>query len=142
MAELASASAMVLASVVLPNGQMEGIPVALMEAMAIGCPVISTRLSGIPELVSDGETGRLTAPGNPPELARVIGEVLDDPCGAQAMASIARLRVQADFDLEIETGRLAKLFAQLAGGANGLDRSDKRHGASQSHDWHKSSSTP
>src|SRR5262249_21592943 len=54
---LAEADTFVLPSVVARNGYMDGIPVALMEAMASGVPVIASRLSGIPELVRDCETG-------------------------------------------------------------------------------------
>ena len=54
---LGGADLFVLPSVVAPSGQMDGIPVALMEAMASRLPVVSTRLSGIPELVDDGESG-------------------------------------------------------------------------------------
>ena len=51
---------------------MEGIPVALMEAMAAGVPVVATRLSGIPELVQDGVTGLLVAPGRRAGLAAAM----------------------------------------------------------------------
>jgi colanic acid/amylovoran biosynthesis glycosyltransferase len=65
-AALAMARVFVLPSVRLPSGRMEGIPVALMEAMASGVPVVATRLSGVPELVQDGMTGRSARAGGRP----------------------------------------------------------------------------
>ena len=59
-------------SIRLPNGAMEGVPAALMEAMAVALPCISTRLSGIPELVEEGKTGLLVAPEDPGQLADAI----------------------------------------------------------------------
>ena len=60
---LADAHAMVLPSVVLASGRTEGLPVALKEAMAMGVPVVASRVTGVPELVRDGETGLLVEPG-------------------------------------------------------------------------------
>lgn len=80
--ELARADLFVLPSVVARDGQMEGLPVALMEAMACGVPVVSTELSGIPELVRPGETGVLAPPGDAAGLAGALRSVLADPDGA------------------------------------------------------------
>ena len=66
----------VLPSVVARDGQMEGVPVVLMEALAAGVPVVATRMSGIPELVHDGETGLLAAPGDPSELREALVRVV------------------------------------------------------------------
>ena len=71
-AMLRRADMFLLPSVVDSTGDMEGIPVALMEAMACGIPVISSRLSGIPELVVDGSTGLLVDPGDVAGIARAI----------------------------------------------------------------------
>ncbi|MEJ7892822.1 MAG: glycosyltransferase family 4 protein [Solirubrobacteraceae bacterium] len=71
----------VLASVVAADGQMEGIPVALMEALACGVPVVATRLSGIPELVVDGETGLLAEPSDVAGIADALQRTLADPAG-------------------------------------------------------------
>ena len=67
----------VLASIRDSTGRMEGIPVALMEAMAAGVPVVATRLSGIPELVS-ADTGMLVEPNDSRALADAIEQLLDD----------------------------------------------------------------
>ena len=58
-----------------------------MEAMAVGTPVVATRLSGIPELVEDGITGLLAEPGDPAGLAAALRTVRDDPAAAAASGS-------------------------------------------------------
>jgi hypothetical protein len=88
---------------------MDGIPVALMEAMASGVPVVASRLSGIPELVEDGRTGLLAAPGDATGLANAIWR-LQDPLLREALARDGRLRVQQEFDLHKTVRQLADLF--------------------------------
>jgi glycosyltransferase involved in cell wall biosynthesis len=79
------------------NG-LDGIPVVLMEAMALGRPVISTRFAAIPELVEVGVTGRLTEPGDAGGLAKAIAGILDSPGEARRMVLSARTRIEAEFD--------------------------------------------
>ena len=88
---------------------MEGLPVVLMEAMLSGVPVVSTRISGIPELVEDGSTGWLAEPRDPSDLARVIRSALasDD---LPRMRSNAVRKVQAEYDLASNAKRLGGLF--------------------------------
>lgn len=74
-----TAAVVVQPSVVAKDGQMEGIPVALMEAQARAIPVIASRLSGIPELVRDGRNGLLVEPGDAEGLATGIERILSDP---------------------------------------------------------------
>jgi colanic acid/amylovoran biosynthesis glycosyltransferase len=100
----------VLPSVVARDGQMEGIPVALMEALAAGVPTVASGLSGIPELVRDGETGVLAEPGSAESLRLAIGRVLADPHGARARAEAGRRLVEREFDLRRSAATLADLF--------------------------------
>jgi glycosyltransferase involved in cell wall biosynthesis len=95
---LAAATAVVLPSVTQSDGQMEGIPVALMEAMAAGVPVVSTRLSGIPELVRDGEGGLLVPERDPAALADAMARLATDASLAARLAAGARRIVERDFD--------------------------------------------
>jgi glycosyltransferase involved in cell wall biosynthesis len=111
-AALARARLFALPSVRLGSGRMEGIPVALMEAMASGVPVIASRLSGIPELVEDGVTGLLVPPGNPLALAVAMARILEDDAFAADLARHARELVERSFSLAAESQRLGDLFAE------------------------------
>lgn len=93
---------------------VDGIPVALMEAMAMELPVVSTRLSGIPELIEDGVSGLLVPPGDVAALTAALASVLDDAARAAALGRAARARVASAFDLSRNTARLAALFAGAA----------------------------
>jgi glycosyltransferase involved in cell wall biosynthesis len=104
------AAVFVLPSVVTPQGDRDGIPVALMEAMALGTPVVSTAVSGIPELVEDGVTGLLVAPGDALALADRIDRLLHDQATAAALTARARTRIERDFDVAKEAERLLQLF--------------------------------
>jgi len=108
--ELEAAEVFVLPSVVAADGQMEGIPVALMEAMAHGVPVVATRLSGIPELVRDGRTGVLAEPADADSLRRALEGVLADPEAARRRAEEARRLVEAEFTLAQQGAAMAALL--------------------------------
>jgi glycosyltransferase involved in cell wall biosynthesis len=100
----------VLASVVTPTGWMDGIPVALMEALASGLPVIASRLSGIPELVRDGETGVLATPGDAGDLARAFERVLEDPEATLQRCRAGRRLIEEEFAIERSAARMVALF--------------------------------
>jgi glycosyltransferase involved in cell wall biosynthesis len=110
---LQRADVFVLASVVARDGQMEGIPVALMEALACGVPVIASRLSGIPELVQEGVTGVLAEPGNPDDLARAFSRLLADGQATRAYTCAGRELVEREFNLERAADALRELFLGL-----------------------------
>ena len=111
-ARMARANVYVQPSVVARDGQMEGIPVALMEAMASGVPVVASALSGIPELVRHGETGLLVAPGQPPALRDAILACLTAPDSAASRARRARALIESVYDLRQNVRQLAGLFDQ------------------------------
>lgn len=100
----------VLPSLIARSGQMEGIPVALMEAMACGLPVVATDMSGVPELVRDGETGLLAAPGSPGSLRAAILQVLSEPEASAHRARAGRRLVEEHFDVHASAAALAALF--------------------------------
>jgi colanic acid/amylovoran biosynthesis glycosyltransferase len=90
----------------------EGVPIVLMEAMALGLPVIATQVMGIPELVEDGVSGLLVAPGSPEELAAALRRLIDDERVGEALGRGARERVVADFDLHASARQLHAIFEE------------------------------
>lgn len=107
---LPRANCYVQPSIVTPSGKMEGIPVALMEALACQVPVIATHISGIPELVRDGETGYLVPPADAAALAQAMTSVYEQPAAAAATAVAGREHVLREFTLEPNVKTLASLF--------------------------------
>lgn len=107
---LAQADVAVLASHPTSDGRREGIPVALMEAMASGLPVVSTAISGIPELVASGESGLLVPPRDPEALADALETLLRDGALRRQMGEAARARVMRDFNLAESARTLHRLF--------------------------------
>jgi glycosyltransferase involved in cell wall biosynthesis len=86
-----------------------------MEAMATGLPVVSTCIAGIPELVEDGESGFLVAPGRADELSATLERVLG--AGAEerhAMGRAGRCKVEAEFALEPVAAQLLDVFREAA----------------------------
>jgi len=111
---LASADLFVLPSIVEPDGKMEGIPVALMEALAAGVPTVATRLSGIPELVIDGRTGYVVPPADAESLAAAIARALSEPERARALAQAGRAWVEEEFEIR---GCMKRLVAAVSSGS-------------------------
>jgi glycosyltransferase involved in cell wall biosynthesis len=107
--ELQAARAMVLPSFA------EGLPVVIMEAMALERPVISTTVAGIPELVRHGTDGWLVPPGDVDSLTETLALVLDtDVMQLRDMGRNGRQRVESRHDIDVEAAKLVKLFEGLA----------------------------
>ncbi len=90
----------VLDALVLPSLYKEGLPNVLLEAMAMGLPVISSRLAGTPEVVHDGETGLLIEPGDVAGLGEAIGRLGSDPDSGRRMGEAGRRLMTEHFDKE------------------------------------------
>lgn len=88
----------------------EGVPVVLMEAMAAEVPVVTSRIAGVPELVSDGESGLLVPPGAPGPLAAALNRLLADPDLRARMGAAGRAKVAAEFASATEAAKLKTLF--------------------------------
>ena len=113
---LSDADAFVLPSVVASNGDMEGIPVSLMEAMASGLPVISTRHSGIPELIEDGVNGLLADERDVEGLADVMMRMMRDSALRSQLAAVARETVAERFNSRKLNDQLSHFVRALASG--------------------------
>ena len=100
----------VLGCEVAPNGDRDGIPNVLFESMAMGVPVVATRLSAIPELVETEKTGLLVAPGQPQQLAEAMQKMLTDEALRARVIPAARQRVMQDFDNKVLVKELAAIF--------------------------------
>lgn len=91
----------------------EGLPVALMDALALGIPVVATTAGGIPEAITDGVEGRLVPPRRPDLLAEAIAELVADPGRRRTLGRAAAVRA-ADFDVRRSTARLEAIYAAAA----------------------------
>jgi glycosyltransferase involved in cell wall biosynthesis len=108
--ELSEACVFLLPCVIAENGDRDAMPVALKEAMASETACVSTTVSAIPELITDGEDGRLVPPENPEELATAVGELLKNSEKRQKLAQNGRETVHDKFDIEDSIDKLLKLF--------------------------------
>jgi glycosyltransferase involved in cell wall biosynthesis len=88
----------------------EGLPVVLMEAMALGVPCITTHITGVPELIRDGAEGLLVAPSDVDGLVAAIERLMDDPALARRLAEAGRIKVLAEYELNGSIARLADVF--------------------------------
>ncbi len=88
----------------------EGVPVVLMEAMAMNLPCIATRITGVPELIRDGVDGLLVAPSSVEELAEAIARLMDDEALRARLCTAGRRRVMDVYDLPRNVARLADIF--------------------------------
>jgi len=113
MGLIARAAVFTLPSVRAKDESMDGIPNVILEAFSVGTPVVSTDLSGIPEVVRDGETGVLVEPGDPIALARGLRDVLEHPGIHAARAQRGRELVAGAFDA---ARNVAALLGWIAGG--------------------------
>ncbi|PWB49898.1 MAG: colanic acid biosynthesis glycosyltransferase WcaL [Anaerolineales bacterium] len=107
---LNQADIFVLPCIVARNGDMDGIPVALMEAMACEIAVVSTRVSGIPELIQDGESGLLVSEKDAIALADAIQRLIEDKELCLQLGKNGRQKVMREFDVDGNASQLAKLF--------------------------------
>lgn len=108
--ELRQSSALVLPCVVGADGNVDALPTVMLEAMASGCPVVSTAVSGIPEIVVEGETGFLVPERDATALATAMAKLLDDPAAIRSMGDAGRTRAGELFNLERNVRRLRDLF--------------------------------
>jgi colanic acid/amylovoran biosynthesis glycosyltransferase len=108
------ASVVVAPCVVGSDGNRDGLPTVLIEAMAAGVPVVATDVTGIPELVQDGRTGMLVPQHDPQAIANAIESIVADRYAAAALARAARERVEREFDRRRNVAQLRSLLEEAA----------------------------
>lgn len=110
---LKNADILLAPSVTSRLGDKEGIPVTIIEAMAMGLPVVSTHHSGIPELVEDGINGFLVPERDVKALAQKLVFLIDHPEKRIQMGKAGRKRIETDFDIEHLNDRLVEIYEKL-----------------------------
>ncbi|HHY39275.1 MAG TPA: glycosyltransferase [Clostridia bacterium] len=91
----------------------EAMPFSLLEAMALGLPVVASEVGGVPEVVKDGENGFLVEPGNEEDLSDKIIRLLESPHVRQAMGQAGRETIKSRFNVEIMARRVAELYRSV-----------------------------
>jgi colanic acid/amylovoran biosynthesis glycosyltransferase len=114
IAEMHGASVFAAPCVVGGDGNRDGLPTVVLEAMALGTPCIATPVTGIPEAIRDEDTGLLVAEGDEGALADAIARMLDDPGLRLRVATAARRRIEEAFDVRRNAAALRALFASRA----------------------------
>jgi glycosyltransferase involved in cell wall biosynthesis len=99
-------------SIIDRRGKTEGIPVSLMEGLAMKLPAVASELSGIPELIEHGKNGFLVAAGDPAELAESIETLYRNPKLARSMGEQGRRTIEKKHDLSRNVKRLYDLIAR------------------------------
>jgi glycosyltransferase involved in cell wall biosynthesis len=120
---LRAADIFTLAPFVTDDGDRDGVPNVLVEAMACGVPVVSTRVAGIPELVRHEHNGLLAAPHDVAGLATALGRLIDDASWRAQLGAAARTTVTEQFDLRAAARQIAALFED----ASKIDTHAVRH---------------
>lgn len=108
--------ALALAQVFCLPSHAEGLPMALLEAMAAAKAVVASTVGGIPEAVADGVNGRLVAPGDVPALSAALGALLEDSALRARLGDQAHATVRTRFCTEAALGQLSTLYRELAAG--------------------------
>jgi glycosyltransferase involved in cell wall biosynthesis len=115
IAAIGNASVLALPCVVGADGNRDGLPTVLIEAMALGTACVATDVTGIPELIEDGRTGLLVAQHDAAGLAAAIERLLVDVPLRVRLAAAARQRIEADFDSRRTAAALREIFVECIG---------------------------
>jgi glycosyltransferase involved in cell wall biosynthesis len=101
--------------VAVPSTQPDPLPNAALEAAAAGCVVVAAAHGGLPEIIRDGDTGRLVPPGDADALARALAELIDAPAERERLGAAAAADVRERFAPERLLGALDALYREVLG---------------------------
>ena len=108
--EMRNAAVLAMPCIISADGDRDGLPNVIQEALALGTPVVTTDVTGIPEVVRDQETGLQVPQRDPVALADALERLLDDPELRVRLARKARSLIEAEFDIRRKTARRRELF--------------------------------
>jgi len=108
--QIASCDVFILPCAQASDGTMDGIPISLLEAMGTGVPVISTSISGIPEVISNGENGLLVTSKDPVAIADALIYILEHPVESEKMGNCAQHTIKNNFNVEDYAYQLLKYW--------------------------------
>jgi colanic acid/amylovoran biosynthesis glycosyltransferase len=108
-----TAAAFAAPCVIGTDGNRDGLPTALLEAMALGTPCVATDVTGIPEILHHGVTGLMVPEHNPAALAQALDHLLSDAELRERLALAARRLITATFDIHANTAQLRTLFSPV-----------------------------
>lgn len=108
----------------VPSRWHENQPMAVLEALGSGVPVVATTLGGLPELIRPGVDGELVAPNDPGALAAATNALLADPARSFTMGAAGRARVAAEFSSDVHLRALEGIYAEVGAGADRDDRTE------------------
>lgn len=117
LARVAGAAAFCLPCVVAGTGDRDGLPTAVLEAMALGVPVVTTGVNGLADAVVDGDSGLIVPERDPVALADALARLLGDAALADRLAANARRRIEERFALQQSVALLRSLFPSTTGEA-------------------------
>jgi len=105
---------------VLPS-ESEASPNVILEAMAAGLPVVASKVGGIPELVTDGVTGFLVPPSDPPALTHALLDLIDHPERAGAFGQAGRARIEREYSFDRTVRQFETLYQSGSAGSSNAD---------------------
>jgi glycosyltransferase involved in cell wall biosynthesis len=111
---VAGAAVLAAPCVVASDGNADGLPTVLLEALALGTPCISTAVTGIPEAIRHDETGLLVPPGDAPALAAALERLIADDDLRQRLAAAGRMLVETEFDVRRQAREMRDLLHRVS----------------------------
>lgn len=112
--EVQAAAVLAAPCVVGEDGNRDGLPTTLLEAMALGTPCVSTDVTGIPEAIRHDKTGLIVPQHDSKSLADALGGLMDQPRLRERLATAARRLIEQEFDVAKSAGRLREIFTKIA----------------------------